>query len=46
MTLPTADEMQELIQLFAVYVAYGIGLGACVWALGYGVWLIKRWLTD
>lgn len=37
---PTAEEMQALTEFVPTFVAFGMGLGVVVWAIGYVVWFI------
>lgn len=37
---PTAEVMDALTQFVAPFVAFGIGLCAVVWVVGYVVWFV------
>lgn len=40
--LPSAQDIQQLVELAATCVAWGIGLSAAFWIVGYTVWFIVQ----
>lgn len=41
---PSLQAMVDCTEFFLTFVAWGIGLSACVWMLGYLVWFVIQFV--